>query len=466
VTILFLGIFESPCGGGIVMLNFAEDAVRNRSRTRHVRVYGGVLALLLVLNHIVQASTYADDQPREAERDAIRHMNEEIQELQAKVRELEARLNTITVSTPAPAVDIGASAAALSVVTPPPMPTTTSPAQEFREENTVPGVKLRMFGDVGYEASTQKGSPNTYRLGALDLFMSGALTDRVSVLGEVLLAPQANNTVALDLERMLFQYKRNDNFGFAIGRYHTSIGYYNTAFHQGAWFQTAIESPFMYAFDDQGGFLPLQEIGMTINGQIPSGKLGLNYVAEIGNGQSHFPGTDPVQSFQDTNNGKSFNFALFARPSWLPGLQTGVSFYHDHLVLLNDDHQNELISTVHVVYTNYNYEFLNEGLLVRHAGSEAAIPGVFHTPGFYTQFSRRFGKYRPYFRYDYVNAGVAEPIYSDPADGRVVGRRNGPSFGLRYDLNDHSAVKLQYDRHAQRGQQDFNTLKAQFSFAF
>jgi len=103
---------------------------------------------------------------------------------------------------------------------------------------------------------------------------------------------------------------------------------------------------------------------------------------------------------------------------------------------------------------------------VRHSGTDAAPARVFYTPGFYTQFSRRFGKYRPYFRYAYVNAGVAEPIYGDPTDGAVVGRRNGPSFGLRYDLNDHSAVKFQYNHLAQRGEKSFNELLTQFSFAF
>jgi hypothetical protein len=65
-----------------------------------------------------------------------------------------------------------------------------------------------------------------------------------------------------------------------------------------------------------------------------------------------------------------------------------------------------------------------------------------------------------------VNAGVAEPVYGDPDDGVVVGRRNGPSFGLRYDLNDHSAFKLQYNHLAQRGEKSFNELLTQFSFAF
>jgi len=446
------------------MPNFAKNTVTNRSCTRHVRVFGGAIALFLAFNQIVMASTHADDQSHVDERNAIRRMNEQIQELQAKVRELEARLNDVKGSASPGAIQGGTPSNPPAEVTPPPAP--PSETQESQENNSIPSVNLRMFGDVGYAASDQKGHTNTFHIGTLDLLMTGVLTDRVSVLGEVLFTPLKDNSIGLDVERLLLQYKQNDYFNVGIGRYHTAIGYYNSAFHQGAWFQTAVDRPFMYAFDDQGGFLPLQEIGVTVSGQIPSGSLGLNYVAEMGNGRAHLLGSDPAQNFQDTNNGKSFNFALSARPRRMPGLQAGFSIYHDYLTFADNDNQSELISTVHVVYTNSNYEFLNEGMLVRHGSGGTGAPGVFHTPGFYTQFSRRFGKYRPYFRYSYVNAGVAEPIYGDPADGPIVGRRNGPTLGLRYDLNDHAAFKLQYDHLAQRGQKSFNALETQFSFAF
>jgi hypothetical protein len=65
-----------------------------------------------------------------------------------------------------------------------------------------------------------------------------------------------------------------------------------------------------------------------------------------------------------------------------------------------------------------------------------------------------------------MNASAAEPIYGESAGRVVVGRRNGRTIGLRYDLNDHSATKLEYDHHSQRGQKDFNALAPQFSFAF
>ena len=446
------------------MLNFAKDSVANGRCARNARVYTGAIALLLALNQILPASSYADEPPHEGDHDAIRHMNEQIQELQAKVKDLEARLNAVTASAPARGVEID------PPISTPPVGTTrvTSPfpSQESQDDNALPSVKLRMIGDMGYKVSDQHGKTNSFHIGTLNLFMTGALSERVSVLGEVLFISREGNILDTDVERLLLQYKHSDYLNFAIGRYHSSIGYYNTTFHQGTWFQTTVDRPFMYTSDDEGGFLPLQEVGVTINGQIPSGKLGLNYVAEIGNGRARLLGSEPAQNLQDTNNGKSLNFALYARPSWLPGLETGFSIYHDYLTFSDNINHSELISTAYAVYASSNYEFLNEVMLVRHTGSITGTPGVFHTPGFYTQFSRRFGKYRPYFRYSYINAGVAEPIFGDPADGPIVGRRNGPTLGLRYDLNDHSAFKLQYNHLAQRGQKNSNELLTQFSFAF
>jgi hypothetical protein len=347
-----------------------------------------------------------------------------------------------------------------------------APAPELAPEppavnEVAPRLKFNVFGDVGFEANDKKGNvSNTFEIGSLDLFMTSRLSERVSVLGELLFISSSDNSISPDVERLLLQYKQNDYFAVGVGRYHTSIGYYNTAFHQGAWFETAIGRPFMYAFDDEGGVLPLQEVGATAYGRIPSGKLGLNYVAEVGNGRNHLLGAEPAQNAQDSNNGKSVNVAIFAQPTAVPGLQLGFSLYHDYVTFSDNINHDELISTVYAVFVNTKYEFLNEAMLVRHDVTSTGGPGVFHTPGFYTQFSRGFGKYRPYFRYQYINAGADEPIYGDPTDGTVVGRRQGASVGVRFDFNQHAAFKLQYDRMTTRGEGSFNGLDSQFAFTF
>jgi len=77
----------------------------------------------------------------------------------------------------------------------------------------------------------------------------------------------------------------------------------------------------------------------------------------------------------------------------------------------------------------------------------------------YTQVSKKFGIYRPYFRYQYVNSPAHDPvnIYTD--------RYQGPSVGLRIDLAAYVAFKLQYNRLDQRSGSS-NGLDSQLAFTF
>jgi len=118
---------------------------------------------------------------------------------------------------------------------------------------------------------------------------------------------------------------------------------------------------------------------------------------------------------------------------------------------------------VYVVFTNSKYEFLNEGTIIRHTLPDGP---VFHTTAFYSQFSRAFGPYRPYFRYDYVNAPLHDPIYGNPTEIALVGRVNGPTAGLRYDFTAHTAVKFQYVRQDLNYRKAANGGAAQFDFTF
>jgi hypothetical protein len=160
----------------------------------------------------------------------------------------------------------------------------------------------------------------------------------------------------------------------------------------------------------------------------------------------------------DENNGKSVNLAFFVKPEAIRGLQAGFSYYHDGLKPAGLPDINETILAAHAVVVRPNFEWLNEALLIRHALKGTS--SVFNTPGFYTQFSKRFGSYRPYFRYQYVNEANAEPVFPQ------VGRRQGPSVGLRFDPSESVAIKLQYDYTTQRNLPATNGLNLQFGFTF
>jgi hypothetical protein len=151
-------------------------------------------------------------------------------------------------------------------------------------------------------------------------------------------------------------------------------------------------------------------------------------------------------------------------------LQAGFSLRHDNLSVPGPA-VSETIATAHVVFINSKYEILNEGVLVRHV--EPTGP-IFRTSGFYSQFSRAYGKWRPYFRYQYFNAPSNDPVwiyasanqFAPLYDPNFVGRLNGPSLGVRYDFSQYSAFKLQYDRYDLRDLQPVNELTSQVAFTF
>jgi len=331
-------------------------------------------------------------------------------------------------------------------------------------------LRIRGFGDVSLHGDTQKGDTTSFSLGQLDLFVTSDISEKFKFLSEIVFEAGANdfygaisgpdNTFDVDVERYLLQYSQNDYFNLSVGRGHTAIGYYNTAYHHSTWLQTTTGRPFLFNFEDEGGILPVHTIGVSASGLVPSGRLGLHYVAEVGNGRaSRTPLVEePVQNEVDDQNHKAYNLAVFARPENIPGLQAGFSVYRDLLAPTNAPRIGETILAAHVVLIRPKYEWLNEALLDRHAPAVAS--DTFNTPGFYTQISRQFGVYRPYFRYQYVNVANNEPVFPD------VGLRHGPSLGLRFDASESVALKFQYDYTFLRNQPAITGLTFQAGFTF
>jgi hypothetical protein len=87
----------------------------------------------------------------------------------------------------------------------------------------------------------------------------------------------------------------------------------------------------MYLFEDSGGILPVHMVGLSFSGDVPhTEKLGLHWVAEVGNGLSSNPyAAESVQNFYSDRNYKATNLAGYIRPQFVPGLQIVGSWYHD-----------------------------------------------------------------------------------------------------------------------------------------
>jgi hypothetical protein len=418
------------------------------------------LCFIVGLCLAVPAQAQQSPNPPTSQDEVNKQLLERLQELENEVKQLKAQA-AAAAPTPAPAPT--------PVPAPAPAPE-PPPAVEMPQVNEVAQrLHLTVFGDVGAQAYSH--IPDTFLFGSLDLFMNARLTDKASALGEVLFIAQSNNVIQPDVERLLFTWRQNDYFKASLGRMHSWVGFYNSTFNYGEFLETTTDRPFIYTFDDQGGVLPMQEVGVNFTGKIPSGKMGLNYVLEIGNGRAWGPNAQPAQNNQDGNNSKSVNGGLFMRPEKFSGLQLGFSIRHDNLTIPGPPNVAETIATVHAVFINSKYEILNEAVLVRHV--EPSGP-VFTTNGGYTQWSRAFGAFRPYFRYQYFNAPNNDPvwIYASGNDFQpdsatsFVGRLNGPAVGIRYDFTEHSALKVQYDRISLRGFDTVDAVNTQIAFTF
>ena len=323
-------------------------------------------------------------------------------------------------------------------------------------------LQIRGFNDIDYHVAQGGGTPNTFSVGQLDLFLSSRLNATLNVVSEFVVEAGSDNAVGVDLERMLVQYSPSDYFTIAAGRFHTAIGYYNAAYHHGNWFQTAVGRPFVYRFEDDGGILPVHGVGLTAQGQIPSGLLGLRYVVELSNGRRSRSATgEAVQSVSDENGRKAVNVGLTARPAWLPGLQAGVSIYRDRLVPAGRAPVGETIAVAHVVYETPAFEALNEVIVMRHSPEDGGA--ALSTTSVYSQVSPRIGRAHPFVRFEYLDVPAAE---RDALLASYAGRSYGPSAGIRVDVADAVAMKVQWDHLTGPVRNATNGVTAQVAFTF
>jgi hypothetical protein len=331
-----------------------------------------------------------------------------------------------------------------------------------------PKLKIGGFADFNFGTGTvanplvypqQSSAKSQFQIGQIALFLTSQVSERWSFVSEIGYTADSTNAWGFDIERLQLTYKMNPYFSITGGRYHSAIGYYNTAYHHGTWFQTAQGRPFMYYFEDSGGILPVHNVGLSATGLVRGAeKIGLHWVAEAGNGRSTHSVDNPVQNVVSDRNRKSVNFAAYIQPEAVPGLQIGGSFYLDKLSAIgNQGRPTQRVSSAYAVWTNPSWEFLNEAVLLSNV-----LPSgkSYNTPLAYTQLSRKFGIYRPYVRYQYVNVPAADPV------NIFNGRYDGPSVGLRIDATDYAAFKLQYNRIYMRQPAAANGLNAQISFAF
>ena len=339
---------------------------------------------------------------------------------------------------------------------------TSSPAPQTADEAS--RFTFHGYADAGFSRNVDGTSAKNFQLGEIDLFATERLSQRLTGLMEVAFETNSQKLVAdvpVNVERLLLQYRGNDFFNADIGSYRTAIGYYSTAYLRGAWLQTAISRPRMFTFEDEGGFLPLHAVGVSVNGRIPSGGLNLHYVLEVGSSRNY---GDTAGLPSDFSFNGATNLAIYSQPRGVPGLEIGFSTYHDRFSPAAGFRLQRSVSMVHFVYGNGRVEFLNEGVMI---GMRAPSGGGSGTGlGFYSQIAYRIASsWKPYARVEYLN------VHGTGLVNTALARQSLPwstvyTGGVRYDLTESVALKLELGRESDYLRPSFISAAAQLAFTF
>jgi hypothetical protein len=435
-------------------------------------VYGACLTLLwLTASSLAQSSSPASS---DHDQETITQLVEQIKQLQRQDHDLQERIQGLEARQlqVSPQTEIDRSSPAITPQSAEPTPPPQESPVVAHDWHEVHGIQWRGFGEVNYKVLDRRqpelstygfnpGSAGNFYTGDFDLFLASKISDKASVLSEIAFGEGNNQIFSVDLERFLLKYDFNDHLKMSFGRFQTGVGFYNLEFRSARWLLVTADRPLIMEFSTEGGLLPTQAVGIFVTGLIPSGKLGLNYIAEYGSSDTQRSDINASGKVDDENNGNHINMGLFFRPEILPGLQIGGSFYHDKISdsnVASPVRIGQTIVNAHVVYVAHGIEFLNEGFLIRHAPEDHET--VTNMSAFYSQFSKRFGRTRPFFRYQYINADREDTVFED------VGLRYGPSAGARYDFSDNIAFKAQLDHTVRKHQPDLNGLQMQVVFTF
>ncbi|MEO7103434.1 MAG: hypothetical protein ABI311_08625 [Gemmatimonadaceae bacterium] len=318
-----------------------------------------------------------------------------------------------------------------------------------------PVVHAMLFGDASYLATDRK-IPSGFELGQLVGHLIVGFTDRLNYFGEFSATAQPTG-YAFEVERSILRYDFDDALKISVGRYHTPIGYWNTAFHHGTWLQTSISRPEMIKFGSQ--LIPTHFVGAFAEGNLGLQDFGLQYMLGVGNGRGST--ISRAGDAGDVNGSRAWTASLSARPTALFGMKFGVGYYRDRVSPPSGVTAMEGISSAFVAWQREQPEFIAEYVHIDHSPTSGGP--TTGSDAYYAQLAYRLsGKandWKPYIRAERTTVAPTDVIFA-PLD---LGYEGGIG-GVRYDFTSFAALKAEYRRERFQTADWTNSAYLQVSF--
>jgi hypothetical protein len=312
------------------------------------------------------------------------------------------------------------------------------------------------FGDMSY-ISRDGSDEDGFAIGQIVAHLSASLGNSLSVFGEFS-AVAKESDYDVGVERFIIKYDFSDLYKLSAGRYHTPIGYWNAAFHHGAWLQTTISRPEMAKFGSK--IVPIHFVGALLEGSLPSGRLGLGYKVGLGNGRH--TNIAAAGDDGDINSDKAWMLQLNSKPKRWNALQLGIGYYSDEIPLPNGTDVEESTVSVYAVWSKESPEVIVEYLHSSHELiTDSSMSG--DVDAWYAQIAYRLpgtrSAWKPYARLERTRVDDSDPLLG--AEGLDY---DGGILGVRWDFNPYAALKAEYRNEEFDNAGRENNFRLQVSF--
>jgi len=333
-----------------------------------------------------------------------------------------------------------------------------------RDENS--GLKLHGFADVGAAWSSRQ-DPNRLRgfnVGTVDFYLTPQFGDRVRSLVELAFEYTQDEGVEVDLERMQIGYTASDALTLWAGRFHTPIGWWNTAYHHGANLQTSLTRPRFLDFEDRGGVLPVHSVGLWASGKSALGPGRIVYDAYLTNGPRINGGRLKFNAFNDDNVGKMLGGSLAYEPSGaLSGLVVGVHGFGMGVdVYANDGtvlRRTKLrMAGGLLAYNERDWEAIGE--VYQFSNSDSIGSSRRSSNLWFAQIGKTIDMLTPFVRYERSSLDPGDYYFASQREARSYRR---VALGARYALDARAALKIELSRTAESAMLHFDETGAPVS---
>lgn len=396
----------------------------------------------------------------QSDAERIRALERKLEQSLKTIEDMGARLNELeTRATPGPNVSPAA-----------------PPAEQHEHERRTSeaGVAasqaptlLKGFADVGANFSGNRGNKG-FIDGSLDFYLTPQLSSNVkSVIELVFEHDKTKGELAADLERLQVGYAFSNAATVWLGRFHTPLGYWNTAFHHGQQLQTSVLRPQMIDFEDAGGVIPAHTVGVWGTGAVHAGNGRLSYDIFVGNSPSINANVLDPNNSGKTQPGYSSGFNLgYLFGGSADGIKTGI---HGYRAVVRDDTPVANVTRVSILggYAALDspaWELIAEYYALRNDDLSGGTGRHGSWTGF-AQLGYRAERWTPFVRLEKAALNQADNYFAALDSGRAYSRQ---ALGLRYDLTSNSALKAELNRTVAEAAPtvSFNQLLTQWAIRF